>query len=80
LQNKKELNNKVPLTPTEIEVLKSIAQSKSSQTVADERNLSIHTIATHRKNIFRKISVNNVLEATKYAVQIGIIDMTEYYI
>ena len=80
LKNKKEKNDMIPLTSTEIEVLKSIVQGKTSQAVAEERNLSVHTIATHRKNIFRKIGVNNVLEATKYAIKIGIIDMTEYYI
>ena len=80
LQNKKKLHEKLPLTSTEIEILQSIAQGKTSQAVADERNLSIHTIATHRKNIFRKIGVNNVLEATRYAVQIGIINLTEYNI
>jgi DNA-binding CsgD family transcriptional regulator len=80
LQNKKKLNNKIPLTPTELEILKSIAQGKTNQAVADERNLSVHTIATHRKNIFRKIGVNNVLEAAKYAVQIGIVSLTEYSI
>jgi DNA-binding NarL/FixJ family response regulator len=80
LQNQKELNTKMPLTPTEVEILQSIAQGKTSQAVADERNLSIHTIATHRKNIFRKIGVNNLLEATRYAVQIGIVNITEYSI
>jgi len=80
LQNKQNPNERLPLTHTEIEVLKSIAQGKTSRTVADERNLSVHTIATHRKNIFRKINVNNVLEASKYAVQIGIVNLTEYYI
>lgn len=80
LQNKKELYDKLPLTPTEIEILQSIAQGKTSRTVANERNLSVHTIATHRKNIFRKIGVNNVLEATKYAVRIGIVGMPEYAI
>ena len=80
LRNKKELKSRFPLTSTEVEILQSIAQGKTSQAVADERNLSIHTVATHRKNIFRKIGVNNVLEATKYAAQIGIIDMSEYYI
>ena len=80
LQHKKELNDRLPLTPTEIEILQSITQGKTSQTVANERNLSIHTIATHRKNIFRKIGVNNILEASKYAVQIGIVNLTEYNI
>ncbi|MDR0796722.1 MAG: response regulator transcription factor [Tannerella sp.] len=80
LQNRKGFQDNPPLTPTEVEVLKSIAQGKSSQAVADERNLSVHTIATHRKNIFRKIGVNNAVEAAKYAVQIGIVNVTEYYI
>ena len=80
LQNRKELHDKLSLTATEIEILQSIAQGKTSQTVATERNLSIHTIATHRKNIFRKIGVNNALEATKYAVQTGIVHLTEYSI
>jgi len=48
--------------------------------IAAERCSSVHTISTHRKNIFRKIGVNNLLEATKYAVQAGIVDVTEYYI
>ena len=41
---------------------------------------SINTITTHRKNIFRKISVNNVLEASKYAVKAGIVNPSDYYI
>jgi len=40
----------------------------------------MHTIMTHRKNIFRKIEVNNVHEATKYAMKAGLIDLAEYYI
>ena len=80
LQSQKELHTKSPLTPTEIEILLSITQGKSSQAIAYERNLSIHTIATHRKNIFRKIGVNNILEATRYAAKIGIVNLTEYTI
>ena len=34
---------------------------------------------THRKNIFRKLEVNNVHEATKYALRAGIVDVLEYY-
>jgi DNA-binding NarL/FixJ family response regulator len=68
------------LTATEREILKSIAQGKTSQMIADERRLSIHTISTHRKNIFRKIGVNNVLEATRYAARAGVIGPDDYYI
>ena len=48
--------------------------------IAAEKNLSFHTINSHRKNIFRKLGVNNVHEATKYAMRAGIVDLAEYYI
>jgi DNA-binding NarL/FixJ family response regulator len=80
LNGRKDTLDKLALTATEKEILKAIAQGKTSQMIADERCSSIHTISTHRKNIFRKIGVNNLLEATKFAVQMGIVDMSEYYI
>ena len=48
--------------------------------IAAEKHLSFHTINSHRKNIFRKLGVNNVHEATKYAMRAGIVDLAEYYI
>ena len=68
------------LTSTEREVLKAIALGKTTKEIAAERFSSIHTIATHRKNIFRKLEVNNIHEATRYALRSGIIDSAEYYI
>ncbi len=68
------------LTVTEQEILKEMALGKSTREIAALRHASMHTIMTHRKNIFRKIEVNNVHEATKYAIRAGLIDMAEYYI
>ncbi len=68
------------LTNTEREILKEIALGKTTKEIAAERNLSFHTVITHRKNIFRKLEVNNVHEATKYAMKAGIVDVSEYYI
>lgn len=68
------------LTATEREILKSIAQGKTTREIAAERFSSIHTITTHRKNIFRKLDINNIHEATRYALRAGIIDSAEYYI
>lgn len=68
------------LTPTETEILKAIALGKTTRTIAEERCSSINTIITHRKNIFRKLDVNNVHEATKYAFRTGIVDAAEYFI
>ena len=68
------------LTATEIDILKLIARGKSVKEIAAERISSVHTITTHKKNIFRKLGVNNVYEATKYALRAGLVELVEYYI
>ena len=69
-----------PLTPSETEILKLIAKGKSVKEIAAIRFSSVHTIMTHKKNIFRKLEVNNVYEATRYALRAGLVEMMEYYI
>ena len=68
------------LTPTELQILKDIALGLTTREIADKRISSFHTVNTHRKNIFRKLGVNNVHEATKYALRAGLVDSAEYYI
>jgi len=70
----------VLLTPTETEILKDIALGMTTKEIAEKRISSFHTVNTHRKNIFRKLKVNNAHEATKYALRAGLIDSAEYYI
>ena len=68
------------LTTAERSILKEIALGKTTKEIAAEKNLSFHTVNSHRKNIFRKLGVNNAHEATKYAMKAGIVDLVEYYI
>jgi DNA-binding NarL/FixJ family response regulator len=68
------------LTTTETEILRAVAMGKTTKEIAAERFSSIHTIITHKKNIFRKLHVNTAYEATKYAVRSGLIDPSEFYI
>jgi two-component system, NarL family, response regulator LiaR len=68
------------LTTTEQDILKLLALGKTTKEIAQERFSSVHTITTHRKNIFRKLEVNTVYEATKYALRAGVVDSAEYYI
>lgn len=68
------------LTATEKAILKEIALGRTTKEIAASRNLSFHTVITHRKNIFRKLEVNNVHEAVKYAMRAGLVDLAEYYI
>lgn len=57
-----------------------IASGFSAKEIAAKRVSSIHTITTHKKNIFRKLGVNNIYEATRYAFRVGLIELVEYYI
>ena len=68
------------LTATETEIVRAIAQGKTTKEIANERFSSIHTITTHRKNIFRKLNVNTAHEVVKYALRAGLIDSSEFYI
>lgn len=68
------------LTNTETEIVKAIAQGKTTKEIASERFSSVHTITTHRKNIFRKLGVNTAHEVVKYALRAGLIDSSEFYI
>ena len=69
-----------PLTSTEQEILHLIAMGRSTKEIAAERCISVYTVMTHRKNIFRKLKVNNAYEATRYAFRAGLVDSAEYYI
>jgi len=79
-QQREEETQQSILTETEKEIVKAIAQGKTTKEIANERFSSIHTITTHRKNIFRKLNVNTIHEVVKYALRAGLIDSSEFYI
>ena len=80
--NQQQVEEEQPsiLTETETEIVKAIAQGKSTKEIAAERFSSVHTITTHRKNIFRKLGVNTAHEVIKYALRAGLVDSSEFYI
>ena len=79
-ERKKGSEEVYPLTQTEKEILRSMALGRSTKEIAADRFLSVYTVATHRKNIFRKLKVNNAHEAIRYALRAGIVDTMEYCI
>lgn len=68
------------LTPAETAVLTLIAAGKTAREIAALRHSSVHTIITHKKNLFRKLQVSTAYEATRYAMRAGLVDPVEYYI
>lgn len=57
------------LTRREKEILGMIASGLTNAEIADQLFLSIDTIKTHRKNMMRKIDVNNTAGLVKYAIE-----------
>ena len=66
---------KVHLTRREIEIIKKIAEEKNNQEIANELNISLRTVETHRRNIMQKLEAKSVISLLKYASQHGLIDL-----
>lgn len=79
LLSRRQKEEDASLTQSEADILKWIALGKTVKEIAAIRFSSTHTIVTHKKNIFRKIGVNSVYEATRYAIRVGLIG-SDYYI
>jgi DNA-binding NarL/FixJ family response regulator len=68
------------LTSSEIEIVRLIAGGLTTKEIANRKNISFHTVNTHRKNIFRKMGVSNASELIMHAIKAGWIDNIEYFI
>jgi DNA-binding NarL/FixJ family response regulator len=58
-----------PLTERELEIAKLVCQELSSEQIADNLHLSLHTVNTHRKNILKKINAKNAIDLMNYLKQ-----------
>jgi DNA-binding NarL/FixJ family response regulator len=63
-----------PLTPREREVLKLIAESRSTKQIAAELVISDKTVERHRENILDKLGMHDRVELTRYAIRSGLIE------
>jgi DNA-binding NarL/FixJ family response regulator len=61
------------LTKREIEVLRLIAEGKSSKEIADLLFISVRTVENHRARIMSKLDMRNTAELVKYAIHRGYI-------
>lgn len=60
-----------PLSPREIEIIKLIAEGKSSKEIAEILFLSFRTIQNHRTKIMRKLSLKKNTDLVRYAIREG---------
>ncbi len=71
--NAKNIFEVDPLTPREREVLKLIAEGKSSKEIANLLFISIFTVNNHRASIMEKLNLKKVTDLVKYAIRKGYI-------
>ncbi|MBQ4189237.1 MAG: helix-turn-helix transcriptional regulator, partial [Bacteroidales bacterium] len=75
----KEAEEGVPvreeLSDREKEILVCVARGMLNKEIADQNNISIHTVISHRKNITRKTGIKTVAGLTVYAILNGLIDV-----
>ena len=77
--DKTEKNDDVELSKREIDVLVAVAKGMMNKEIADQMNISIHTVISHRKNITRKTGIKSVSGLTVYALLNNLIDENEVY-
>ncbi|HUA20467.1 MAG TPA: response regulator transcription factor [Bryobacteraceae bacterium] len=61
------------LTDREREILQLVAEGKTNKEIANQLNLSMYTVDTHRSHILQKLNLHSVPELILYAVRKGII-------
>jgi two-component system, NarL family, response regulator NreC len=61
------------LTTRERELVQLLAEGKNNKDVANLLNLSLHTVETHRSNIFQKLNLHSGAELILYAIRKGVI-------
>lgn len=63
----------IPLSPREQEVLELIARGFSYAEIARVKEVTVHTVQTHIKNLYRKLAVRSKNEAVFEATQLGLL-------
>jgi DNA-binding NarL/FixJ family response regulator len=63
-----------PLTERESEIVKLIAEGRTSRQIADLLVISERTVERHRENILEKLDMRDRVELTRYAIRRGLIE------
>lgn len=61
------------LTPRERQVLKMVAEGRTSRDIAELLSISTRTVEHHRANLLKKLNISNTADLIKYAINKGYI-------
>ncbi len=66
----------VGLSPRELQVLRMVAEGKTSKDIAVILDLGLQTVRSYRKTMMKKLNVNNVASLTQLALSAGITQLS----
>lgn len=74
-EKKKDIQSSVdePLTEREIDILRLITQECSTSQIAEKLDIGVKTVETHRRSLYKKVKVKNVVGLAMYAVKNNIV-------
>lgn len=72
---KSEINE---LSARERDILAAVAKGMTNKEIADEFNISIYTVISHRRNISQKLGINSIPGLTVYAIMNKLIDISDF--
>ena len=64
------------LSDREKDVIIGVVQGLQNKEIADNLNISVHTVITHRRNISRKLQIHSPAGLTIYAIVNGLVDIS----
>ena len=62
-----------PLTPRETEIVKLVAEARTSREIAELLVISEKTVERHRTNILAKLGMRDRVELVRYAIRRGLV-------
>lgn len=69
---KEDLGALEGLSPREVQVLRMVAEGKTSKEIAALLNLGLQTVRSYRKTMMKKLGVTNVAGLTQLAISTGL--------
>jgi DNA-binding NarL/FixJ family response regulator len=63
------------LTPREQQVMRMVAEGRSTREIAADLCISPKTVENHRSNIMEKLNLHSTLDLVRYAAKLGLIDI-----
>lgn len=68
----------IAISEREVEIIALIAEGYTNGQIADKLFISNHTVNTHRKNIMKKLGVNNTAGIVMYAAKTNLVNPNKF--